>query len=144
MKNIQFVNDECVEVYYRHGEWLVSGSHKTNVVIAAFTTAHARLKLYSVLARLQTRVLYFDTDSVISTSQTDDWMPSLGDYLGELTNELDDDDYITTFVSGGPKNFAYQTKNGKTTCKVRGFTLNFRGSQKLNFFNHVCTCLQPK
>ena len=24
-------------------------------------------------------------------------------------------------------------KNGKTTCKVRGFTLNYRGSQKLNF-----------
>ena len=42
----------------------------------------------------------------------------LGDYLGDLTNELDDDVYITTFVSGGPKNYAYQTKNGKTTCKV--------------------------
>ena len=68
-------------------------------------------------------------------------MPALEDYLGELTNELDDDDYITTFVSGGPKNFAYQTKNGKTTCKVKGFTLNLRGSQKLNFSTmcaHVC------
>ena len=49
VKNIQFVNDECVEDYYTHGEGLVSGSHNTNVVIAAFTTAHARLKLYSVL-----------------------------------------------------------------------------------------------
>ncbi|XP_068684293.1 uncharacterized protein [Montipora capricornis] len=67
----------------------------------------------------------------------DDWMPALGDYLGELTNGVDDNDYITTFVSGGPKNYAYQTKNGKTTCKVRGFTLNFRGSQKLNF-STVC------
>ena len=25
------------------------------------------------------------------------------------------------------------SKNGKTVCKVRGFTLNYRGSQKLNF-----------
>ena len=109
-------------------------SDKTNVVIAAFTTAH-------VLERLQTRVLYFDTGSVIFISQPDDWMPALGDYLGELTNELDNDDYITTFVSGGPKNYAYQTKNGKTVCQVRGFTLNFRGSQKLNFeamCNQVC------
>ena len=141
VKNIQFVNDECIEVYYTHGEGFVSGSAKTNVVIAAFTTAHARLKLYSVLECLQTRVLYFDTDSIIFTSEPDDWMPALGDYLGELTNELDDNDYITTFVSGGPKNYAYQTKNGKTTCKVRGFTLNFRGSQKLNFSTmceHVC------
>ena len=31
---------------------------KTNVVIAAFTTAHARLKLYSVLEQLDRRVLY--------------------------------------------------------------------------------------
>ena len=108
-------------------------SDKTNVVIAAFTTAQARLKLYSVLERIQQRVLYFDTDSIIFTSKPGEWVPPLGDYLGELTNELDDDDYITTFVSGGPKNYAYQTKNGKTICKVRGFTLNYRGSQKLNF-----------
>ena len=74
-------------------------SDKTNVVIAAFTTANARLKIYTVLEGLQTRVLYF-----ILTSQPDDWMPAIRDYLGKLTNELDDDDYITTFVSGGPKN----------------------------------------
>ena len=131
MKNIQFVNDECIEVYYTHREGFVSGANETTVVIAAFTTAHARLKLYSVLRRLQTRFLYFKTDSVIFTSESTDWMPVLGDYLGELANELDDDDYITTFVSGSPKNYAYQTKNGKTTGKVRGFTLNF---------NHVYVC----
>lgn len=84
VKNIQFVNDECVEVYYTRGDDFIPTSDKTNVVIAAFTTAHARLKLYSVLERLQTRVLYFDTDSVIFTSQPNEWMPPLGDYLGEL------------------------------------------------------------
>ena len=133
VKNIQFVNDECVEVYYTRGDEFVSTSDKTNVVIAAFTTAHARLELYSVLERLQTRVLYFDTDFVIFTSQPNGWMPPLVDYLGELTNESDDDDHITTFVSAGPKNYAYQTKNGKSVCKVRGFTLNQRASQKINF-----------
>ena len=73
------------------------------------------------------------TDETIFTSRPGEVVPPLGDYLGELTNELDDEDHITTFVSGGPKNYAYQTKNGKTICKVRGFTLNYRGSQKLNF-----------
>lgn len=106
-------------------------SDKTNVVIAAFTTAQARLKLYSVLERLQMRTLYFNTDSVIFRSRPGEWVPPLGDYLGELTNELDDEDYITSFVSGGPKSYAYQTKNGKTIRKVGGFTLNYRGSQKL-------------
>ena len=106
VKNIHFVNDECVEVYYTREEGFISGSDKTNVVIAAFTSAHAGLKFYSVLERLQTRVIYFDTDSTIFTSEPTDWMPALGDYLGELTNELDDDDYITTFLSSSPKNYA--------------------------------------
>ena len=68
LKNIQFVNDQCIEVYYTQGDDFVSTSDKTNVVIAAFTTAQARLKLYSVLERLQMRTLYFDTDSVIFVS----------------------------------------------------------------------------
>lgn len=34
---------------------------------------------------------------------------------------------------GGPKNYAYTTEGGKTCCKVRGFTLNSRNSQLLNF-----------
>lgn len=36
-----------------------------------------------------------------------------GDYLGDLANELDTIDYITEFVSGGPKNYAYRTNKGK-------------------------------
>ena len=43
VKNLQFVNDERVAVYYTHGEGFISGSDKTDVVIAAFTTANARL-----------------------------------------------------------------------------------------------------
>ena len=56
-----FINDELTEVHFEN----VDEFGKTNVVIAAFTTAHARLKLYSVLEQLDRRVLYFDTDSVI-------------------------------------------------------------------------------
>ena len=34
VKNIQFVNDECVEVHYTRGEgFVVPASEKTNVVI---------------------------------------------------------------------------------------------------------------
>lgn len=36
-------------------------------------------------------------------------------------------------ITGGLKNYAYKTVTGKTNCKVRGFTLNFRNSQLLNF-----------
>lgn len=61
----------------------------TNVFLASFTTCWTRLKLYELLDRLQTRNLYCDTDSVIYTSKEGEWEPPIGDYLGELTNELD-------------------------------------------------------
>ena len=59
--------------------------------------------------------------------------PPLGDYLGELTDELDQGEHIVEFVSGGPKNYAYKTNTHKETCKVRGFTLNYTNSQLINF-----------
>ena len=40
---------------------------------------------------------------------------------------------IFVLILGGPKNYAYQTSKGDTVCKVRGFTLNSRNVQKLNF-----------
>ena len=70
-------------------------------------------------------MLYYDTDSVIYVSKIGEHEPETGVYLGELTDELDGD-YMTTFVSGGPKNYGYELSNGKTCCKIRGITLNFQ------------------
>ena len=58
------------------------------------------------------------------------------------TDELDGA-HIATFVSGGPKNYAYETSTDKTVCKVRGITLNYRTAQKVNF-NLMCgmICLE--
>ena len=55
-----------------------------------------------------------------------------GDFLGDMTDELDGD-VITEFVSGGAKNYGYKTRQGKVVCKVRGFTLNVHGAAVLNF-----------
>ena len=119
------VNDDTVEVHYTNTEEFIEPDKKTNIVIAAFTTAYARLKLYDLLDLLQERVLYYDTDSVIYVHEPGKPDPPLGDYLGDLTDELDPGDYITTFISGGPKNYAYLTNNGKTETKIRGITLNY-------------------
>ena len=67
---------------------LVKRTTKVNIVIAAFTTAYARLKLYNLLDLLQERVLYYDTDSVVYVHEPGKPDPPLGDYLGELTDEL--------------------------------------------------------
>ena len=128
----RFVSDEMIEIHYESNENFIAPNAKTNVVITAFTTAYARLKLYGVLNMLQERVLYYDTDSIIFVSKTNDPEPPIGPYLGELTDDLGGD-YITTFVSGGPKNYSYRTNTNKVETKVRGITLDSTAKQKVNF-----------
>jgi hypothetical protein len=60
-----------------------------------------------------------------------------GDSLGDMTDELKPAEYISEFVSAGPKNYAYKIcehGSGKvqTVCKVRGITLNY-ASRLVNF-----------
>ena len=131
VRNARIVNDVMLEVQYKNAEEFIEQNDKVNVVVAAFTTAYARLKLYDLLDMLQERVLYYDTDSVIYVHKSGEPSPPLGNYLGDLTDELNGD-YITSFVSGGPKNYAYRTKNGKTETKIRGITLDYSASGKLN------------
>ncbi|WAR12282.1 ZN777-like protein [Mya arenaria] len=137
VKNVRFVNEEAVQLDWVHGNDFVDDSSRTNVVIAAYTTAQARLKLYSYLQRLGQRCLYCDTDSIIFISRPGQWRPSLGDHLGEMTDEVSGNK-ITNFVTGGPKNYAYKTescdKNGYfSICKVKGITLNFKNTLKINY-----------
>ena len=130
---LRLCTDDVLEVVFKQTEDNDLPSDRTNIFIAAFTTCWARLKLYSYLERLGEQVLYYDTDSVIYS-----WSPGqpppieTGDFLGQMTDELDGD-HIVEFVSGGAKNYGYQTSGGKFECKVRGFTLNVRGQQVLNY-----------
>ena len=133
VKHVSVVNDNIVEVHYQLQEEDIPVSPNLNIFVACFTTCWARLRLYEALERLGQRVLYFDTDSVIYLEEPGQPNPPLGDYLGQFTSELDADDYITEFVSGGPKNYGYQTKKGKVECKVRGFRLNSEGKTQLNY-----------
>ncbi|GBN72880.1 hypothetical protein AVEN_272305-1 [Araneus ventricosus] len=93
------------------------------------------------MEKLGDAVLHHDKDSIIyaSNGKND---PPLGNFLGEFTDDLYGETIIT-FISAGPKNYAYRTSRGKTCCKVRGFTLNFRNSQKLNFdcIKHLVTSM---
>ena len=131
VKDVQMVNDETVEVQYIQKEGFVEENDKVNIVIAAFTTAYARLKLYDLLDLLQERVLYYDTDSVVYIHQPGKPDPPLGDYLGDLTDELNGD-YITTFLLGGPKNYGYITNTGEAILKIRGISLTYDATLTLN------------
>ena len=117
--------------YHRAEEEYVK-RFKTNLLIAIFTTAHARFKLYEALETLQEQVLYYDADSVIYK-----WRPGpdrnpLRVFLGDFTDECEGDP-VVEFASGGATNYGYVTRGGKFECKVRGFSLNYKNKQKLNY-----------
>ena len=130
---VDMKNENVIQVFYK--DFYNTGSRETSVIHAAFVTCYARLKLYEELKQIGERVLYFDTDSIIYVAKEDDYRPKLGDYLGELTNEIDETDgnFIDEFVSAGPKNYAYKTDIGITKCTVKGFALNHLTKLKLNF-----------
>ena len=132
VKDFYIASPNAILLQYTSLHDTMAEDKKTNIFIASFTTCWARLKLYDVLDKLDRRVLYYDTDSVIYVSKPGLYEPPIGDYLGNLTDELDGD-FITTFISGGPKNYSYSTNSGKKVCKVRGFTLNHANSMKINF-----------
>lgn len=74
------------------------------------------------------------------TRPGDSYMPKKGAFLGEMTDELEEygeGAFIKEFVCGGPKNYGYRVQrpngNMETVVKIRGFTLNYHASKKLNF-----------
>jgi hypothetical protein len=152
-----FNKNNC-QVYYKYKKDEVEANNKTNVIIAAFVTAQARLKLYSALKNLNQRAIYYDTDSVMYIDTLPDcsaggpaagaclpapFAPTKGKYLGEWIDELDEDDYIIEMVAPGPKNYAYTTIKGKKKCICKGLTLRTREAKsKINFdaMKNVITC----
>ena len=141
VRHVSVINDQMVELHYQHQEEDIPVSPNLNIFVACFTTCHARIKLYETLQSLGERVLYYNTDSIIYWTDEGQTNPALGNYLGDFTNEIKPvkidgivhEDYIVEFVSGGPKNYGYTTKNGKVECKVRGFRLNSEGKTQLNY-----------
>jgi len=140
MTNLAFANDDVIWISWKHSaEEHVPNLRHTNEVIGAYVTSGARIYLYRYIDRLGERVIYCDTDSFIYIQPKHE--PNLietGDKLGEMTSELRSTYYISEFVSGGPKNYAYKvidtvTDRTTTVCKVRGITLNYSAKQLVNF-----------
>ncbi len=120
----------CMVEYKNISRDCIEMSNNTNIYIASITTAYARMELYKYLDLCSThdgtksRAIYCDTDSIIykRSCVPEENLPE-GLHLGDLTNELESNDNIVYFYSGGPKNYCYQTKNGLECVKVRGFSL---------------------
>ena len=128
--NIQFINEDMVQMSYNFKDQFVHNSKNTNIYVACLTTSHARLMLYDKLDYLQDRVLYFDSDSII---YVDDGTKNVetGDMLGEMTDQLSGEG-ITNFVSVGPKSYSFKYGDNEQKSAIKGFTLNHENSNILN------------
>ena len=109
----------------------------SNVIVAAFVNAQARLKLYEPLEMLNERVLFFGTDSIVYHHEPHLWNPTIvNNRLGEWTDEVPNA-RIVKFVGMGPKNYGYEfvdkDGNQRSTCKVKGLTLDYNTSQVIHF-----------
>ncbi|XP_023312382.1 uncharacterized protein LOC111692561 [Anoplophora glabripennis] len=135
------INEDTLVVNWEHREEAYDPLATVNVVIAAYVTTQARLKLYSYLEQLGDRVLYYDTDSVIYVTKDEEYDVPTGEFLGDMTDELEGygpESYISEFVSGGPKNYTYKVfstrdNEEKVVCKVKGISLNYSASRLVNF-----------
>jgi hypothetical protein len=138
--NMLFANDKVLWIAWRNADAdIVPNLPHTNDVIGSFVTAGARIHLYGYLDRLGDRALNCDTDSVMYV-QSKDRQPLVqtGDRLGAMTSEIAKNEKIIEWACAGPKNYVFKfvdsvTGASKTTCKVRGLTLNFSALQVENF-----------
>ena len=82
--------------------------------------------------KLGETVLYHDTDSIIFSVKDGEYVPPLGEYLGQLTSELTckefgcrketcTEHYIEEFVSCGPKNYSFKV-NIKPDTPINVYT----------------------
>jgi hypothetical protein len=62
---INDINENILQIDYKLKDCYVENDFNTNIFIAAFTTANARLRLYEMLDKLGKSVAYYDTDSII-------------------------------------------------------------------------------
>lgn len=102
VNDINTINDDMIVASWGYTKEELPTANFTSVAIAAYVTAQARLHLYSYLQFLGNRALYCDTDSVYFTECPADPKLEKGDFLGQLTDELDcwPGSYITEFVCG--------------------------------------------
>ncbi|MCP4051885.1 MAG: hypothetical protein GY739_02270, partial [Mesoflavibacter sp.] len=109
---IRFMGEKAMMATYKKKSDFAESLPNTSTVIAAFVTAYARLKLYSYIEKLGDTVAYFDTDSVVFIETNGEPKVETGDFLGDMTDELEGPygpgSYISEFVSAGPKNYGYK------------------------------------
>ncbi|CAI2331168.1 unnamed protein product [Caenorhabditis sp. 36 PRJEB53466] len=138
MQSARFVNDTIIVEHSKEEEALES-LRTSAIHLAAYTTSHARLRLYRFMELVgDDNIVYTDTDSIVYAipEGADDPLHQFeGPYLGQLTDELAGT--MTEFVTIGPKTYAYKETlpdgTEKVVRKAKGFSLNTQVDNLITF-----------
>lgn len=142
VKYIEQASEDIFYVSWSHNGDCFTQNPNISPVIAAYTTAQARIRLYRVLVKLGDAILYYDTDSLMIAHAPGLYLPPTGPYLGDLTDEVlayGPGSKIIAFVSCGPKCYSYivairgDVNNTKVITKVKGFSLNYTNAKAISF-----------
>ena len=110
------VGDYLMLLQYQLIDDAADAPRKTNVILSAFTTTHARIILLNnmQLVKVLKNVLYCDTDSIMYVRDKERCeLPDIpiGSSLGEMTDELPNDVLIGKFWCAGPKFYCLSGHN---------------------------------
>ena len=137
IKDLHWISEDMVFTRYMYNDMYAGSAQSSNASIGVFTTAYARLLLYEYMEKIGPKnVCYFDTDSILFTSSPEsekNHTKLLGTAIGCLTSELQKDDHITHFVSGGPKHYIFKTKNNKSKVVIKGIKVCNSNNGTINF-----------
>jgi len=104
---------------------------------AVFVTAYGRLELYKYLRKLAPtkRTLYYDTDSIVYVHDPALWNPTLGDILGDMERDEEEESKggIREWVCLAPKSYGFKYNNLETSVKCKGVTLSEWTKGLINF-----------
>jgi hypothetical protein len=128
---INDINENMLQIDYKLKDCYVENDFNTNIFIAVFTTANARLRLYEMLDKLGKSAAYYDTDSIVYIDDGKNTVKT-GCLLGDWTDELGKGVWIIDWISTDPRSYCYKTNTGKVVCKIKGFTLNYETSEQIN------------
>ena len=133
------VGDDIMFLQYQLIDDAADAPRKTKIILAAFTTSHARvIQLNNMqLVKDSKNVLYCDKDSIMYVHDKEKCqLPDIpiGSSLGEMTDELPNDVLIDKFRSAGPKFYWISSQDVNSgleynVFKVKGVTIN-RATEK--------------
>jgi len=146
-KEWHIINKNCVELKYQEDDNINIEANYISEITAVFTTANARMRLYSLLEWLDpSQICYCDTDSCMFIvdetnplhKKPDNNSPDKPDNirfgygLGEWEDEFKGG-WIKELVVGGAKSYSYMTNSGKICIKQKGITLDRANESVVNF-----------